>query len=126
MAKSLGEALRLLNKLGGFNITGMNVNETDVVTSHINHKYRDELILPYVAIDNNIPFLIGNGKKQVITADGFLCDVVEYKEVHICELEKRVMELYKMDCWSFIKRWYATRKAMDSLHFVCMRLKKVQ
>ncbi len=125
MAKNIGEALMLLNKMGTMNVEGMNLDNTNEVISHINHKYRDVVIVPYVAISDNITFLLNKGEKKVITADGFLCKVTKLKEYHICELEDKVRELYNIDCWSFIKRWYMTRKSMDSLHFIMLNLEKV-
>lgn len=124
MAKNIGDALVLLNRLGAMDINGINMDSTNKVISHINHKYREDVIVPYVAISNNIALLIGKGEKQIITADNIVCDVLDVQEVHICELENKVMDLYKMDCWSFIKRWYTTKNTMDSLHFVCLKLKK--
>lgn len=125
MAKNIGEALRLLNRMGEMNVDNINVDSTNDVISHINHRYREEVIIPYVALDNNISFLISKGEKKVITADGITCKVIELKEVHICELEEKINELYKIDCWSFIKRWYSTKKTMDSLHFIYLKLKKL-
>lgn len=125
MAKNIGDAIRLLNKMGTMNIEGINLDSTNSVTSYINHRYREELIVPYVGIDNNISFLLSKGKRKVVTADGFTCEVIECQEKHICELEDKIKELYNgMNCWEFLKRWWSTKKSMDSLHFVYLKLKK--
>lgn len=125
MAKNIGEALSLLRNIGEIDIINMNMDNTNDVTSHINHKYREEIILPYVGISNNLDFLMCKGERNVVTADGFTCKVVECEEKHICELESKIRELYGMDCWSFIKRWYSVKNTMDSFHFVVLKLQKL-
>ena len=126
MAKNIGEALRILNKIGTMSVDGMNLDSTNKVTSYVNHRFREEIIIPYVALDNNISFLLSKGEKEIITADGLTCKVIECQEKHICELEDKIKQLYNgIDCWSFIKRWYVTKKSMDSLHFIYLKLEKL-
>lgn len=125
MAENIGEALRLFNQIGDMDVNGINMDSTNDVVSHINHRYKDEVCIPYVAITNNIAFLTSKGNKQVITADGVTCNVIECKEIHICELEKKINELYHIDCWAFIKRWYSTKKTMDSMHFIYLKLERI-
>lgn len=93
----------------------------------IKHTYRETIILPLIGfIDNNIDFLLNNEKKQIITADGFLCDVIKYNVYNICQLEQDIKDIYNIDCWSFIKKWYNVDNAMDSLSVVKMKLKKIE
>lgn len=125
MANSVGEAFKLLNQIGNMDIISVNKDGTDDVLSHINHKYKDTVIVPYVAIHNNIAFLMTKGDRYVVTSDNIRCKVTEIKEIHICELEDLVNELYNIDCWSFVKRWYSTKKCMDSMHFVYLKLEKL-
>ena len=125
MANSIGEAFKLLKQIGNMDVVNVNIDRTDDVLSYINHKYKDRVIVPYVAITNNISFMMTKGNRYIITSDNIKCRVVELQEIHICELESLVNELYKMDCWSFIKRWYETKKWMESMHFVYIKLEAI-
>ncbi len=125
MAKTMSEAIALLSKVyGGISIHNNKMKSEDIVTSNINHKFREELLVPYIAITNNIEFMLGKGEKQVITSDGILCKVEFLKEDHICNLEGMVKAIYNLDCWSFIKKWFAFQQC-DSMYFVYMKLKRI-
>lgn len=100
----------------------MESNETSY--HHINHKFRETIVVPYVAIENNISYLTNKGDKYIIFADGIKAKVVESYEKHICDLEEDIQKLYGIDTWSFIKRWYKTYKQMDSMHFLILKLGK--
>ena len=66
-----------------------------------------------------------NGDKYVTTADGVRCKVEHWEEKHICELDSKIKELYGIDAWSFICRWFkASNGHMDSMHFLIIKLKK--
>lgn len=95
------------------------------MTYSLKHRYRPEVIVPYVAISNNSIFFIDKDKKEVITADGVRCEVesVEYK--HVFELEEKIRTDYKMDIISFLKRWYDMDSNMQSMEMVVLKLKKV-
>lgn len=92
---------------------------------HINHRYRDVIIIPYVGIDKSLTFMLDKSEKYILTADGARAKVVSWEEKHICELEDEIQRLYNMDCWNYIKRWFkATKGSMDSMHFLILKLKK--
>lgn len=95
------------------------------MTYSLKHRYRPEVIVPYVAISNNSIFFIDKDKKEVITADGVRCEVesVEYK--HVFELEETIKDDYKLDLLSFLKRWYDMDSNMQSMEMVVLKLKKV-
>ena len=57
------------------------------VTSQVAHRYKEYMILPLVAISDNFNFVMTCGKRFVITQDGVKCEVIEYEEKHICQLE---------------------------------------
>ena len=125
MGNSIIEKIRLMEKVfGGIDVAEMGADSTEMVVSNINHKYKEQVVLPYVAITNNIRFLLTNGERYVVTTDNVKCQVESLKEVHICELEKVIHEIYKIDCWTFIKKWYASQGSMGSMYFVYMKLKK--
>ena len=39
-------------------IIDMNMNNTNPIELRIDHKFKEEMIVPYCAIDNNIAFLL--------------------------------------------------------------------
>ena len=125
MGNSIIEKIGLMEKVfGGIDVADMGADSTETVVSNINHKYREQVVLPYIAITNNIRFLLTNGDRYVVTNDNVTCKVESLKEVHICELEKVIQELYNIDCWTFIKKWYAAKGSIGSMYFVYMKLKK--
>lgn len=126
MAKNLGEALLLLNRLGQFDILHLDlVMDYKKDTEHyVAHKFRDVIIVPYVAVNNNIDFLLCDGKKTITTKDGVKCECTSYEHKHIFEMEEEVKELYGIETYDFLKRWYSFDNAMQSLYFIKMRLKK--
>ena len=122
MSRNLSEAIRVIMRCDYLNLSKMEMNSTEGVESYVNHRYKSEMIVPYIGLSNNIQFLFTHGERYVTTSDGKRCKVLECKELHICELEDKINDLYKIDCWSFIKRWYQTKKEMDSLHFIYLKL----
>lgn len=125
MAKTIGEALVLMQRLGG-DIVGMSLDNNNPTEHNILHKFRDsEIVIPWAALTNNIAMVMSKGDHYVTTADGIHCKIVSWEEKHICELEEEIQRLYNMDCWSYIKRWFkATSGCMDSMHFLIIKLKK--
>ena len=95
------------------------------VTSQVAHRYKECMILPLVAISDNFNFVMTCGKRFVITQDGVKCDVIEYEEKHICQLEDDIRALYGVDAWTFTKKWYNFNNTMDSMTFVKLKLKKL-
>ena len=123
MAKTIGEALVLLQRLGG-DIAAMSLDKNNPTEHYVNHKFRNMIIIPFVCLHRNIDFVMSKGEKYILTADGIRAKVVSWEEKHICELEDKIHELYGMDAWSFVKRWWKSYKNMDSMHFVVLDLKK--
>lgn len=124
MAKTIGEVLVLLQRLGG-DITGMSLDNNNPTEHNVLHKFKETMIVPYYAVTNNCALIMSKGDHYVTTADGIHCKVMSWEEKHICELEEDVQRLYNMDCWSYIKRWFkATKGCMDSMHFLIIKLKK--
>ena len=124
MAKTIGEALVLLQRLGG-DVVGMSLDNNNPTEHHVLHKFKETMIVPYYAVTNNVSLVMSKGDHYVTTADGIHCKVVSWEEKHICELEDEIQRLYNMDCWSYIKRWHkATKGCMDSMHFLILKLKK--
>lgn len=90
----------------------------------VNHKFRSEIIVPLVAIHNNVSFLDSGNKDDIITADGITCEVISKHEVHICRLDGDIQRLYGCTAWEFMQRWYKYCPEMSSMWFVKMILVK--
>ena len=123
MAETIGEALRLLQKLG-CDIMSMSLDNNNPTEHFVNHKFKERMILPFVAITSNVNFVMSKGDHYITTADKIRCKVVNWNEKHICELEEEIQKLYGIDAWSFVKRWYKSAPQMDSMHFLVLDLKK--
>lgn len=96
-----------------------------MATYQLKHRYRENVIVPYVGIGNNCQFFMDDEDKYVVTADGVKCIVESCEYKHIFELEEKIENDYKMDILSFLKRWYNTDKRMQSMEMVILKLKKV-
>lgn len=96
-------------------------------TTHLlKHKYQEEVIVPLVAVSENIDFLFNRGRRMVITADGVSCLVEKAEEIHLMKMEEDVQNLYKMSAWAFAQRWYSYYPDMDSMTFLKIKLKKIE
>ena len=124
MAETICEALRLIQRLGG-DIVGMSLDNNNPTDHYVNHKFRNTIIIPFAALHMNIDFVMNKGEKYILTADGIRAKVVSWEEKHICELEDKIRELYNINTWDYVKKWFkATKGCMDSMHFLILKLKK--
>jgi hypothetical protein len=127
MAKNLGEALVLLNRLGQFDLLHLELNMEKKDTVHyVAHKFKEDIIIPYIALSNNLDYLLCDGKKTIHTKDGVMCECVSYEHKHIFEMEEDIKTLYGIETYDFLKRWYNFDNAMQSLYFIKMKLKKIE
>lgn len=92
-------------------------------TYNLKHRYRSEVVVPYVGIQSNVAFL-GDEDPYVITADGIRCKVVKCEYKNIFEIENKIRTDYNMDILSFLRRWYETDNDMQSLEMMIMTLQK--
>lgn len=94
---------------------------------YIAHRFKDEIVIPFVALTRNIDFCLNNEEKKIcLTADNVKCEAIEFKEVHICELKDDIKRLYGIsNIGDFIERWYGLDKHMDSMYFLKIKLKKI-
>jgi hypothetical protein len=90
----------------------------------VRHSYKDEIIVPYAAITNNVSFLFAKDEKLILTSDNQLCDIVDWYDKHICELSFDINRIYGITAWDFILRWHRAIPSMDSMSFVVIKLKK--
>lgn len=124
MATSLAEAIQLLSKTFDTEIVDFRMDNNEPTYHRINHKFRETIIVPYIAIEHNLSFLTNKADRYVMYADGITAKVVEAKEVHICELEDDIQKLYGISAWQFMTRWYQTYKGMSSMEFVVIKVTK--
>lgn len=122
--KSIGEALSLISRLGYFDVISISMDNNSKSVHHINHRYREHIIVPYLAISDNIKFATNKGERYISFSDGVIAKVIEATEQHICQLEEKVQKLYGIDVWTFIKKWYSAYKQMDSMHFIEIKVRK--
>ena len=125
MAKSIPEALAMFQRHGFKDVVSMSLDNNQPTYHAINHRFRENVILPFVGIEKNVDFIMSKGDKIIRCADGVEAKVLEWQDLHICELEKDIQDLYHIDAWSFLKRWWATEKRMDSMTFIKMKLEKL-
>lgn len=88
----------------------------------INHTFREDILVPYVAVTDNI--FLREGHKAVMS-DGTPCVIEKIEHLHICgeQAEWWVTNLYKCDVWSFVKKWNASMD-VSSMVFLHIKLKK--
>jgi hypothetical protein len=125
MAKSIIEALEMFQKVGFKDVTGMSLDNNEITYHEINHRYKDEVIVPLIGVTDNVSWIMSKGQKIITCADGTQAKVNEWETKHICILEDDIKRIYGIDTWSFIKRWYASEKRMDSMTFIKMKLEKI-
>jgi hypothetical protein len=124
----IGRVVKLLAMAtnSDMSITQMNV-DSNIPTLHaITHSFKEELIVPYIGIEKNIEFFLGKGKKQVVTADGILANVISIEEKHICDYEDDITRIYEISPWEFIKKWHNANIGADSMIFAKLKLEKVE
>lgn len=92
----------------------------------IRHSFKEEVIIPMVALYHNVDFLFEQENVKLLkTSDGIICKVKKYSIKHICEIENDIKRLYNMDAWSYIKRWYSAMPYMDSMNFLVLELEQI-
>lgn len=124
ISNSIGKLLQLMSRFGKIKIEGINMDENSTSHHYLAHKFRNEIIVPWIAVSNNVAFAINKGKHIVTTADNIRCVVSSYDEKHICDMEQDIKRLYNMDAWSFVKRWHGSYPDMDNMHFLILKLEK--
>lgn len=95
-------------------------------TYYIKHNYREEIILPIVGIVDNIKFFMDKDEQIFVkTADGITARIVDCVEKHIVEFEQEIKEIYKIEPWAFVKKWYNSDNGMQSARFIKLKLKRL-
>lgn len=89
----------------------------------IRHKFKEEIIVPYVAVYPNIG-IIKDDNATVCFKCGTKAKVLSIEEKHICELESEIKAIYGLDVWSYVKKWYSFDKSMQSMYFLKIKTKQ--
>lgn len=92
---------------------------------YINHSYKEEIILPYIGLDNNVSFFCDREEKEIVCSDGVVCKITEFEHKNIFDFEEDILRIYGMDIASFLKRWHSVSKGLNSMYFMKMKLKKI-
>lgn len=93
---------------------------------YVNHRYREKIIVPLIAIENNVSFLCDNDDddKCIQTSDNVLCRITDIKVSNILDLENDISAIYKMCAYEYLKIWRGAYNNLDSLSFVVLKLKR--
>lgn len=124
MVKTIGEAIRQLQKIGQFDILDIHMEINRDTEHRILHKFKKVVIVPVHAVTNNIDFIMCKGKKTVTTADNVRCNVVQWKELHLLESDEDIHNLYGISAWDYAKKFYDYDKNMQSMTLIKMKLEK--
>lgn len=103
----------------------MSSNENrETIFYKVNHRYREEMIVPVVAIHKFVDFITTPLRDQnIVTTDGVKCRVFKIYTENLCALEEKVLSLYRISAWDFLKKWYSVYPDnLYSLEFVVMEL----
>ena len=95
----------------------------------VNCKYRDEIIVPLVCVSPNWEFLSLPDKDRVgilcLMKDGILAEVTWCETKTIFEFEEIIREIYHVEPYEFLKKWYDVSGGMVSNLYLCdIHLKK--
>ena len=93
---------------------------------YVNHRYREKIIVPLIAIERNVSFLCDkdDDDKCIQTSDNVLCGITDIKVSNILDLENEISTIYKMGAYEYLKIWRGAYNNLDSLSFVVLKLKK--
>lgn len=91
----------------------------------VRHTYKPKIILPNIGfIDSCLAFMLSE-ERIIVTSDGFKCNVTDVREMHLCELESEILEIYKIDVWSWLKKWYGIDKGLLDFRMLVLQLEKL-
>lgn len=91
----------------------------------IRHTFKPKIILPNIGfIDSCLAFMLSEDR-TIITSDGVKCNVADLREKHLCELEREILEIYKIDVWSWLKKWYSIDKGLLDMRMLVIELERI-
>lgn len=89
----------------------------------INCRYRDEIVVPLVCISPNMELFSIPDKEKIgvlcLMKDGTLAKIRGFEMKTIFEFEGLIRELYKVEPYEWLKRWYNACERQLSNLYVC-------
>lgn len=89
----------------------------------INCKYRDEIIVPIVAISPSMEFFFTPESKlfgvKALMKDGIVAKIRGCEMKTIFEFEGLIRELYSVEPYEWLKKWYNACDGMLSNLYLC-------
>lgn len=89
----------------------------------INCKYRNEIVVPLVCVSPNHEYLMTPDKDKVgilaLMKDGVVSKVTFSETKTIFEFEALIKELYKVEPYEWLKRWYNACDGQLSNLYLC-------
>lgn len=90
---------------------------------YINCRYRDEIVVPLVCISPNWDFMCLTDKDKIglpaLMKDGVVAKITFFEMKTIFEFETLIKELYKVDAYEWLKKWYNACKGQLSNLYIC-------
>lgn len=97
----------------------------DIKYYKVNHRYKDRIIVPLMAVTKSIDFIVKDEEKYVITADNVKCKVKFLWIRNIFDIQEEIQKMYQLSAWDFLSRWHSVYVNLTNIDFFVMGLEKV-
>ena len=89
-------------------------------------KYREEVFVPLLAIENNMSFLEQKEYPNIITSEGIECKINKFLFVNpLSEQGRKLIEdIYNIPLQDFLIKWYNSMP-FDGLMFCWIKMEKI-
>lgn len=98
---------------------------------YVNHKYRDEIIIPFLGLTPNFDFSLLSDKEKegkiVKTRDGVRARITKCSTTTIFSLEMDIRRIYGVSVWEYLCKWNeACEGQLTSLYLWNISLERVK
>lgn len=92
----------------------------------LTHRYRKEVFVPLLAIENNMSFLEEKEYPNIITSEGIECKINKFLHVNpLSEQGRKLIEdIYNIPLQDFLIKWYSSMP-FDGLMFCWIKMEKI-
>ena len=92
-----------------------------MITHNVEHKSAREMLIPYVAISDNVNIQVGN---IVVSSDFKELEVARIGHLHALspDAANTISNLYKIDVMTYLKAWYKKYPHFNSLYLINLTL----